>query len=183
LSKLNVNQLELFNQILAKIDKEEDLENNSLINTYQLKQDYLKIKNNYFDEISKEILLIANNDLQFNECKKKRPKSLDNSSYIENQQKNKKLKRSDFKNNSKNNFNNFLLNNNNLNIRTKKLTRASSQDNNLSIPKNYDNNNNYYNIINNNLNNKNTSTIPNNNNNNNLHRINKFHSKFFSQNE
>jgi hypothetical protein len=88
-------------------------------------------------------------------------------------------------NNSKNNFNNFnnfLLNNNNLNIRTKKLSRASSQDNNLSIPKNNNNNNNYYNVIINNLNNKNSSTIPNNNNSN-LHRINKFHSKFFSQNE
>ena len=71
LSKLNTNQLELFNQILSKIDKEEDLENNSLINTYQLKQDYLKIKNNYFDEISKEILLIANMICNLMNVKKK----------------------------------------------------------------------------------------------------------------
>ena len=68
LSQLNIAQLELFNQMITKINKEEDLENNILINTSNLKYEYSKIKNNYFEQISNEIL----KELNLNKEKKKK---------------------------------------------------------------------------------------------------------------
>ena len=54
LSQLNIAQLELFNQMITKINKE-DLENNILINTSSLKLEYSKIKNDYIEQITNNI--------------------------------------------------------------------------------------------------------------------------------
>ena len=66
LSQLNIAQLELFNQMITKINKE-DLENNILINTSSLKLEYSKIKNDNIEQITNNIL----KELNVNKEKKK----------------------------------------------------------------------------------------------------------------
>ena len=158
LSQLNIAQLELFNQMITKINKEEDLENNILINTSNLKHEYSKIKNNYFEQISNEIL----KELNLNKEKKKRPHSLDNStsSLYENEKNNKgnnyRLTRKDF----------FGLK------QKRQLTRTASQEGGSKILS-VTGKNNLQNTIN--------SINFNNNSKNNLSKVSRFHSKFFSQ--
>ena len=158
LSQLNIAQLELFNQMITKINKEEDLENNILINTSNLKYEYSKIKNNYFEQISNEIL----KELNLNKDKKKRPHSLDNStsSLYENEKNNKgnnyRLTRKDF----------FGLK------QKRQLTRTASQEGGSKILS-VTGKNNLQNTIN--------SINFNNNSKNNLSKVSRFHSKFFSQ--
>ena len=158
LSQLNIAQLELFNQMITKINKEEDLENNILINTSNLKYEYSKIKNNYFEQISNEIL----KELNLNKEKKKRPHSLDNStsSLYENEKNNKgnnyRLTRKDF----------FGLK------QKRQLTRTASQEGGSKILS-VTGKNNLQNTIN--------SINFNNNSKNNLSKVSRFHSKFFSQ--
>ena len=158
LSQLNIAQLELFNQMITKINKEEDLENNILINTSNLKHEYSKIKNNYFEQISNEIL----KELNLNKDKKKRPHSLDNStsSLYENEKNNKgnnyRLTRKDF----------FGLK------QKRQLTRTASQEGGSKILS-VTGKNNLQNTIN--------SINFNNNSKNNLSKVSRFHSKFFSQ--
>ena len=160
LSQLNIAQLELFNQMITKINKEEDLENNILINTSNLKHEYSKIKNNYFEQISNEIL----KELNLNKEKKKRPHSLDNStsSLYENEKNNKgnnyRLTRKDF----------FGLK------QKRQLTRTASQEGGSKIFS-VTGKNNLQNTINSN------SINFNNNSKNNLSKVSRFHSKFFSQ--
>ncbi len=156
LSQLNIAQLELFNQMITKINKE-DLENNILINTSSLKLEYSKIKNDYIEQITNDIL----KELNVTKEKKKRPHSLDNSSssFYENDinkgNNNHRLTRKDF----------FGLK------QKRQLTRAASQEGNSNL---------YY-IGKNNLQNTINNSNCHNNSKNNLSRVSRFHSKFFSQ--
>lgn len=72
--QLTPSQLELFNQIMSKIDQNEKNIDERLINTSNIKIEYEKMKNIYFNEISEEI-----RKMQFNQEKKQRnrPKSMD----------------------------------------------------------------------------------------------------------
>ena len=157
LSQLNIAQLELFNQMITKINKE-DLENNILINTSSLKLEYSKIKNDNIEQITNNIL----KELNVNKEKKKRPHSLDNSSssFYENDI------------NKGNNNNHRLTRKDFFGLKQKRqLTRAASQEGNSNL---------YY-IGKNNLQNTINNSNCHNNSKNNLSRVSRFHSKFFSQ--
>lgn len=74
ISLLSSSQLELFNQIMSKIDQNEKNIDEKLTDTSNIKIEYEKMKNIYFNEISDEIKKMNLNE----EKKRTRPKSMDN---------------------------------------------------------------------------------------------------------
>lgn len=73
ISLLSTSQLELFNQIMSKIDQNDKNIDEKLTDTSNIKIEYEKMKNIYFNEISDEIKKINLNE----EKKRTRPKSMD----------------------------------------------------------------------------------------------------------
>lgn len=156
--QLTPSQLELFNQIMSKIDQNEKNIDERLINTSNIKIEYEKMKNIYFNEISEEI-----RKMQFNQEKKKRnrPKSMDQQETKHNYTLHNNILSSRFNPIHKNNSQIKIFT---TKIEDKKKPRLTS----TKSMGDYKNENTKYNITENNKKTKST-------------RISRFQSKFFSQ--
>lgn len=156
--QLTPSQLELFNQIMSKIDQNEKNIDERLINTSNIKIEYEKMKNIYFNEISEEI-----RKMQFNQEKKKRnrPKSMDQQETKHNYILHNNILSSRFNPIHKNNSQIKIFT---TKIEDKKKPRLTS----TKSMGDYKNENTKYNITENNKKTKST-------------RISRFQSKFFSQ--
>ena len=156
--QLTPSQLELFNQIMSKIDQNEKNIDERLINTSNIKIEYEKMKNIYFNEISEEI-----RKMQLNQEKKKRnrPKSMDQQETKHNYTLHNNILSSRFNPIHKNNSQIKIFT---TKIEDKKKPRLTS----TKSMGDYKNENTKYNITENNKKTKST-------------RISRFQSKFFSQ--